>query len=146
MIKTDQNGKIIIKRQLLRGTSAWSEWGEWCSSTKEELKEDDTISMTNKMSRISFERVRHSVDQSISLDRKVIRYKTRTVSESIYKDALVKNLTMEIYYEANNTNPNSIYIPIKVCSEGYDKYELCTYIDSGCFVWLGKRALFSECM
>ena len=53
---------------------------------------------------------------------------------------------MEIFYEATNTNPNSIYIPIKVCLEGYNKYELCAYIDSGCSVCFEKRSLFSEFM
>ena len=62
------------------------------------------------------------------------------------RDELVKNMTMEISYEATNTNPNSIYIPIKVCLEGYNKYELCTYIDSGCSVCFGKRTLFPEFM
>ena len=70
----------------------------------------------------------------MSLERKVIGYKTRTVSELIYDDELVKNMTMEICYEATNTNPNSIYIPINVCLEGYNKYELCAYINSGCSV------------
>ena len=60
----------------------------------------------------------------MSLDKKDIQNKTRTISEPIYEDELVKNMTMEISYEATNTNLNSIYIPIKVCLEGYDKYEL----------------------
>jgi len=34
--------------------SARSEWGEGTSLAKEELKEDDTISMTSEMSRMSF--------------------------------------------------------------------------------------------
>jgi len=95
---------------------------------------------------MSFEFARLSVDQSMSLDRKIIGYKTRIVSEPIYEDELVKNMTMEICYEATNTNPNSIYIPIKVCLEGYNKYELRAYIDSGCSVCFGKRSLFSEFM
>ena len=53
---------------------------------------------------------------------------------------------MEIYYEATNTNPNSIYIPTKICLEGYNKYELCAYIDSGCSICFGKRSLFPEFM
>ena len=53
---------------------------------------------------------------------------------------------MEICYEVTNTNPNSIYIPINICLEGYTEYELCAYIDSGCFVWFGKGSLFSEFM
>ena len=53
---------------------------------------------------------------------------------------------MEICYEATNTNPNSIYIPIKVCLEGYNKYELCAYIDGSCSVCFGKRSLFQEFM
>ena len=88
--------------------SARSDWGEWTSSTKEELKEDDTISMTSEINRMSFEPVRHSVDWSMSLDRKVIEYKPRTTAESIYEDELVKNMTVEICYEATNTNSNGI--------------------------------------
>ena len=95
---------------------------------------------------MSFESARHSVDRSMSLDRKVIGYKTRTVSEPIYEDELLKNLTMEICYEATKTNPNSIYIPIKICLEGYNAYELTAYIDSGCSVCFGKRSLFPEFM
>ena len=48
------------------------------------------------MSRMSFEAVRSSLDRLISLDRNVIGYKTRTVSEPIYEDELVKNMTMKI--------------------------------------------------
>ena len=55
-------------------------------------------------------------------------------------------MTIEICYEATDTNLNSIYIPIKVCLEGYNKYELCVYIDSCCSVCFGKRSLFSEFM
>ena len=87
------------------------------------------------MSRMSFEATRPSIDRSMSLERKVIGYKTRTISEPIYEDELLKNMTMEICYEATNTNTNSLYIPIKVCLEGYNKYELCAYIDSGCSTW-----------
>ena len=94
------------------------DWREGSSSVKEELKEDDTISITSEMSRMSFEVVRPSLDRLTSLERKVIGYKTKTVSELIYEDELVKNMTIEISYEATNTNPNSIYIPIKVCLEG----------------------------
>ena len=70
----------------------------------------------------------------MSLDRKVIGYKIRTVSELIYEDELVKNMTIEICYKATNTNSNSIYIPIKVYLEGYNKYKLRAYIDCGCSV------------
>jgi len=140
----DENGKITIKPQ--RSMSARSEWGEGSSAAKEEVKEDDTISMTSEMSRMSFEPARHSVGRSMSLDRKIIGYKTSTVSEPIYEDELVKNMTMEICYEVTNTNPNSIYIPINICLEGYNRYELCAYIDSGCSVCFGKRSLFPEFM
>ena len=44
------------------------------------------------------------------------------------------------------TNPNSIYVPIKICIEGYNLYELTAYIDSGCSVCFGKRLLFPEFM
>jgi len=60
----------------------------------------------------------------MSLDRKDIGYKNRTVSEPIYEDELVKNMTVEICYEVTYTNPNGIYISINVCLEGYNKYEL----------------------
>jgi len=60
----------------------------------------------------------------MSLDRNVIGYKTRTVSEPIYEDELVKNITIKTCYEVINTNPNSIYIQINVYLEGYNKYEL----------------------
>jgi len=82
-------------------------------TAKEELKEDDTMSMGSEMSRMSFESARYNVDRSMSLHRKVIGYKTRMISEPIYENKFVKNLTMEICYEATNSNPNSIYIPIK---------------------------------
>ena len=122
--------------------SVRSDWGEGSSSAKEEFKEDDTISMTSEMSRMSFEAVRPNIDRITNLDRKVIGYIIRTVSEPIYEDELVKNMTMGIHYEATNTNLNSFYIPIKVCLEGYSKYELCAYIDSGCSVCFGKISLF----
>ena len=118
------------------------DWRNGSSSVKEELKEDDTISLTSKMNSMSFEAARPSLDQLTTLDRKVIGYKIRTVSEPIYEDELVKNMTMEICYEATNTNPNSIYIPIKVCLEGYNKYELCAYIDSGCSICFEKEHYF----
>jgi len=52
--------------------STRSEWGEGSSLAKEDIKEDDTMSMASEMSRMSFEPARHSVYQSMSLDRKVI--------------------------------------------------------------------------
>ena len=94
--------------------------------------------MTSEMSRMSFESPRPSVDWSMSIDRKVIRYKIRTVSESIYKDELVKNMTKEICYEVTYTNSNSIYIPINIYLEGYNKYKLCAYGDTNCSVYLEK--------
>ena len=39
---------------------------------KKKIKEDDAMSMASEMSRMSFELARHSVDRSMSLDRKVI--------------------------------------------------------------------------
>ena len=123
--------------------SARSEWGEGSSSGKE-VKEDDTMSMASEISRMSFEPTRHSVDRSMSLDRKVIGYKSRTISEPIDEDELLKNLTMERCYEATNTNLNSIYIPIKICLEGYNQYELTAYIDSCCSVCFGKSSLFPK--
>ena len=99
------------------------------------------------MSKMSFEATWPSLDRLISLDRKVVGYKIRTVSELIYEDELVKTMAMEICYEATNSNPNSIYIPIKVCLEGYNKYELYAYIDGGCSVCFEKeKSLFPEFM
>jgi len=72
VIKIDENGKITIKPQLLRSMSARSEWGEDSPSAKEEIKEDDTMSIASEMSIMSFESTRHSVDRSMSLDRKLI--------------------------------------------------------------------------
>ena len=48
--------------------STRSDWKEGSSSTKEELKEDDTINMTREMSRMSFKSARPSINLSISLD------------------------------------------------------------------------------
>jgi len=74
--------------------------------------------------------------RNMSLDRKVIEYKIRTISEPIYEDKLVKNITMEICYEATNTNPNSIYTPIKIYLEGYNQYKLTpTYIAGILSAW-----------
>ena len=56
--KIDGNGKITNKPQLLRSVSTRPEQGEGSSSTKEDLKEDDTISMISEMSRMSFESAR----------------------------------------------------------------------------------------
>jgi len=122
--------------------SAKSKWGEGSSLSKEDIEEDDTMSMASEMSRMSFERARHSVDRSMSLHRKVSGYKTRTIIEPIYEDELLKNLTTEISYEATNTNPNNVYISIKICVEGYNQYELTAYIDSGCSVCFEKRSIF----
>ena len=90
VIKIDEEGKITIKPQLLRSMSTRSEWGEGSSSAKEEIKDDDTMSMASEMSRMSFEAARPSLDRLTSLDRKVIGYKTRTLSEPIYEGELVK--------------------------------------------------------
>ena len=90
MIKIDENDKTIIKPQLLRSMSARLEWKEGSLSAKEELKQDDTISMTSEMSKMNFKPARHSVGRSISLNKKVIGYKTIIVSELIYEDELVR--------------------------------------------------------
>ena len=58
IIKIDENEKITIKSQLLRSISVRLEWGVGSSTSKEELREDDTISMTNEMSRMCFELTR----------------------------------------------------------------------------------------
>jgi len=70
VIKIDENEKITIKPQLLRSMNARSEWREGSSSIKDETKEDDTMSITSEMGRMSFESARHNVHQSMSLDRK----------------------------------------------------------------------------
>lgn len=44
------------------------------------------------------------------------------------------------------TNVNSIYIPIKIHIEGFNTYELCAYLDSGCSICFGKRKLFPKYM
>ena len=80
----------------------------------------------------------------MSLDRKVSGYKTRTISEPFYEDELLKNLTMKICYGATKTNPNSIYILVKICLEGYNPHELTAYIDSRCFVYLKKGHYFQN--
>ena len=129
----------------MKSISATSEWGEGSSMAKEAFEKNDTMSMTTEMSRMSFEPTRYSEDRSVSLDRKVIAYKTRTLSEPIYEDEL-KTLTIKICHEATNTNSNSIYIPIKIFLEGYNKYELTAYIDSGSSVCFGKRSQFLEFM
>mgnify|MGYP001133441771 CR=1 FL=1 len=82
MIKIDENDKITIKLQLLRSISARLEWGEASSSTKEELKKDDIISMTSEISRMSFEPTRHNVDRSMSLDKKNSLCTTKELSVS----------------------------------------------------------------
>jgi len=80
----------------------------------------------------------------MSLDRKVIEYKIRIVGELICEDELVKNMTMEICYEVINTITNNIYIPINICLEGYNRYELCVCINSGCFVCFKKDHYFNN--
>ena len=72
MTKIDGNGKITNKPQLLRSMSTIPEWGAGSLLAKEELKQDDTISMTSEMSRMNFKPARHSVGRSISLNKKVI--------------------------------------------------------------------------
>jgi len=42
--------------------SARSKWGKDSSSSKEDIKEDDTMSMASEMSRMSFEPARHNID------------------------------------------------------------------------------------
>ena len=80
--------------------------------------------MTSEINSMSFEVTRPSIDRITSLERKIIGYNTRTVSEPIYENELVKNMAIKICYQANNTNSNSINIPINVCFEGYNKCEL----------------------
>jgi len=55
IVKINDSGKITIKPQLLRSMSARLDWGEGSSSTKEEIKEDDTMSIASQMGRMSFE-------------------------------------------------------------------------------------------
>jgi len=79
----------------------------------------------------------------MSLGKKAIGYKTIIVNEPIYDDELVKNMTMKICYEVTNTNPTSVHIPINVCLEGYNRYELCADNCSDCSVCFGEKSLFS---
>ena len=88
---------------------------------------------------MSFESTRHSVDQSTCLDKKVIGCNIITISEQIYEDELIKNMIRETCYEVTDINPSSSYIPINVCLHGYDRNELCAYIDNGCYVYFGKK-------
>jgi len=80
----------------------------------------------------------------MSFDRKVIGHKTRTISQPIYGGELLKNLTIEICYEASSFNPNSNYNQINIRLEGHNQYKLCAYIDGGCSIYFEKRLLFSE--
>jgi len=85
---------------------------------KEKAREDDMVSMTSEISKMSFQLERHNIDQIMSVKRKIIGYKTRIASEKINKDELFKNMTIDIYYKVINTNLDSIYIPIKIYLEG----------------------------
>jgi len=60
----------------------------WLFDSYRRTKEDDAMSMASEVSRISFELIRHNIDPSMSLDRKVIRYTTKTISEPIYEDEI----------------------------------------------------------
>jgi len=71
---------------------------------------------------------------------------TRTINKPIYQDELLKNMTIEICYKVTNATLNSIYIIIYVQIEGYNRYELCAYIDNGYFAYYGKGSLFPEFM
>ena len=51
-------------------------------------------------------------------------------------------MAMKICYEVTNTNFNDIYIPINIGFEGYNRYELCTYIDSDCPICFEKSLIF----
>ena len=73
------------------------------------------------MNRMSFEPVRNIVDRRMSLARKIIGYKMRTINQLIYKGELLKNMAIKICHDVRNTNPNSIYILINVCSKGYNR-------------------------
>jgi len=44
--------------------SARSEWWEGSSTTKEEVREDDTRILSSEMSQMSFQHTRHSIDTS----------------------------------------------------------------------------------
>jgi len=57
----------------LKSISATSEWGEGSSMAKEAFEENDTMSMTTEMSRMSFEPTRHRVNRSMNLDNKLKR-------------------------------------------------------------------------
>jgi len=85
VLKIDKNGRITIKPQLLRSMSAKSGWRERSLIAKEELKED----VVWPLKWVEWvEPGRHHVDRSMNLYRKIIRYKTRTISEPIDEDKL----------------------------------------------------------
>ncbi|XP_021721370.1 uncharacterized protein LOC110688928 [Chenopodium quinoa] len=91
----------------------------------------------------SYSNVELNEDPNNPIDkRKVIGYKTKTVSEPVYEDEV--NMQMEASNEISSTNPNIIYIPIDACIEDYNKYKFCAYIDSGSSTCFGKRSLFPE--
>ena len=79
--------------------------------------------MTSEINRMSFEPTRNSVDCSMSLDKKIIGYKTQTISEAIYEEEeeLFKKMTTETCYEPTNTNPNRIYILVNICLKLYNR-------------------------
>ena len=77
-------------------------------------------------------------------DRKLIGFKTKTISEPVYEED--EELNMQVEACLRVTNPNSIYIPIVICIEGFNNYELCAFVDSGCSVCFGKKTLFPEFM
>ena len=70
----------------------------------------------------------------------MIGYKTKTISEPVYNDE--ENVEIEVCLRV--TNPNSIYISISICLEGFNQYELCAFVDSGCTVCFGKKTLFPD--
>ena len=54
-------------------------WEKGCSIVKEELKDDDTMSMPVKWVEWGLGPTRYSVHWNMSLDRKVIGHKIRTI-------------------------------------------------------------------
>ena len=63
------------------------------------------MGMASEISRMSFERARHSINQSMSLIESHL-LQSKDFNWEIYEDELFKYLTMEICYEASIANPN----------------------------------------
>mgnify|MGYP000988156972 CR=1 FL=1 len=147
-IQIDDKGKIILADNPEEGNT----------SQKHRRRSMDLGKLP--MADISINPPRKSVSE-----RKITGYRTVTTSVPVYEEE--ENLMIKIRddneedYEKyvrryhknkiqNNkvffTNENSIYIPVTVCLEDFNSYELYAYVDSGCSICFGKRTLFPNYM